>query len=190
MKNAFMTIFCMTLLFTSCGGEQKNNSKKNDFQEDEFETNMKEMEKKEAEAEGIAKLLCQDFPQDLILSHNPDAQRIEIEPVEYIPGKLDHCKIKLFYGDRDYDFWAGQVGAYAQKTDNPFFQYSPERNPALYHKIDDIGEKALFIANTYQLLIVKDKIVYHLTPPNNGSTTSTGKENKEIVLEMAKHYGL
>ncbi|AGC76681.1 hypothetical protein LX97_01341 [Nonlabens dokdonensis] len=173
---------------TSCLGDQKSNAIENS--EDEYEQLQKTLALQEAEAEKITECLCNDFPTDLIMKYNTDAKRVEIERVELVPEKLAHCKIKLFYGDKEYEYWEGQVSAWVPKTDQPFFQYNPERNASLYHKVDGIGEKAVFISNTYQLLILKDGIMHSIVPPNRGRTTNTGKENKEIALELAAYYQL
>jgi hypothetical protein len=140
--------------------------------------------------EKIKGMLCEEFPKELVLKYNPDATHIEIEPVDNGSGGILHCNVKLFYGKRDYDFWVGQVGAWSAKTLNPFWQYNPEKNAALYQEIDEFGEKAIFVTNSYQLLILKDGIVYTITPPNNGNRTSSGKNTKEIALEIAKHFKL
>lgn len=184
-----MCLIILAFILASCGGEPKTDST-NDNSDNSYEKAVENQEKKRAEAEKITQVLCNNFPKELILKHNPDGERIDIEPVELIPGKLDHCKIKLYYGDRDYDFWEGRVSAWAPNMPNPLGQYDPNRNSALYQRVEDFGEKAVFISNTNQFLIIKDGLVYDLVPPNAGSITSTGKENKEIVLEMARHYSL
>lgn len=184
-------LLIIALIIASCGGEPKNNSSNDNSDpsiDDSFEKAVAKQEKKREEARKMAKMLCDEFPKELILQHNPDADRIEIEPVELVSGKLDHCKIKLYYGDRDYDFWEGKVSAWAPNMPNPLGQYKPYGG--LYHKVDEFGDKGVFISNTNQLLIMKDGLVYDLVPPNNGKITSTGMENKAIVLEMARHYGL
>ena len=145
---------------------------------------------KEVDAQKINERLCSDFPIELIMKYNTDGIRLEIERVENIPGVLAHCKTKLFYGKKEYEYWEGQVGSWVAKRKDPFWQYNPERNAALYHKVDGFGEEAVFIANTNQLLILKEGIVYNITPPSNGRTTSSGKENKEIALEIASYYNL
>lgn len=187
--NYKMCLIILAFILASCGGEPKTDST-NDNSDNSYEKAVENQEKKRAEAEKITQVLCNNFPKELILKHNPDGERIDIEPVELIPGKLDHCKIKLYYGDRDYDFWEGRVSAWAPNMPNPLGQYDPNRNSALYQRVEDFGEKAVFISNTNQFLIIKDGLVYDLVPPNAGSITSTGKENKEIVLEMARHYSL
>lgn len=186
-------LFVTILIIASCGGEPKNNSSNNNSDpsiDDSFEKAVAKQEKKRDEARKITKDLCDNFPKELILKYNTDGEKIEIEPVELSPGKLDHCKIKLFYGDEDYNYREGKVSAWAPNMPNPLGQYDPDRNSALYQKVEGIGEKAVFISNTNQLLIIKEGLVYDLVPPNNGKITSTGKENKEIVLELAQHYDL
>lgn len=138
--------------------------------------------------QSIKEKLCEAFPKELVLAYNPDATHIDIETLDNGAGGILHCNVKLFYGKKEYEFWKGQVTAWVAKQKNPFWQYNPERNPALYHKVEDFGEQAVFITNTYQLLILKEGIVYEIVPPNRGRTTSTGKENKEIALEIATHY--
>jgi len=42
----------------------------------------------------------------------------------------------------------------------------------------------------HQLQILKDGVMYSITSPNRGRTTNTGKENKEIAIEIAEYYKL
>jgi hypothetical protein len=190
LKSKFYLIIT-ALILASCGGEPKNNSsnENSDYSaEDSFEQAEAKRAEKQAEAEKITKDLCDNFPKEMILKYNPDGERIEVEPVELTPGKLDHCKIKLFYGDRDYDFWEGRVSAYAPNMPKPLAQYKPFGGQ--YLKIDEFGDQAVYLSATYQLLIMKDGLVYNLVPPNDGSRTSTGKKTQEITMELARHYGL
>lgn len=138
----------------------------------------------------IVKNLCSNFPKKLVMKHNPDAKKLEIENIELVPGKTNHCKLKLYYGEKEYEFWEGQVSAVINQMQDPFWQYNPKRNASLYHKVEGLGDKAVFIANMCQLLILKKGILYSITPPNRGSKTSTGKSNKEIAIEVAKYYKL
>ena len=179
LKN-ILTLVCLALVLKACLGDKKTSS---EVSASEVKT---ESTSNSLKAESEAKRLCETFPEALIMKHNPDAIKIEKEtqPIS------NNCKIKLFYGKRDYDFWEGLVSAWESKSKDPFWQYNPERNAALYHKVEDVGEKAVFITNMNQLLILKNGIVYSITPPNNGRATNSGKLNKEIALEMAKHYNL
>jgi len=186
-------VIITAFIIASCGGEPKNNpshDNSNSSIDDSYERAVAKQEEKRAEAENVTKMLCDNVPKELILKHNPDADRIKIESTELVPGKLDHCKIKLYYGDKDHDFSEGRVSAWAPNMPKPLAQYDPNRNKALYQKVEGFGEKAVFISNTNQLLIIKDGLVYSLVPPNAGRITSTGMENKAIVLEMARHYNL
>ena len=132
---------------------------------------------------------CGNIPTELILGYHPDGKRIEVEKVER-SGSLTQCTIKLFHGDREYDFWEGHLSAWKANTDKPFWQYNPERNPAMYHKVTEFGDQAVYLAGPRQLMIFEDGIVYSVVPPSSGSISSSGKEIKELALEMARHYKL
>ena len=176
----------LTLSLMSCLGTPEQSKS-----EEDTEVTATNNEAFATKAADIAETLCNDFPEALILKYNPDGLRIESERVEYKPGVLDHCKIKLFYGKKDYEFYEGQVGAWAPKTENPLWQYDPKRNANMYHEVDGFGEQAVFLTAVNQLLILKDGIIYNINPPNpRGTTTNSGKEVKEIAIEMAKHYGI
>jgi hypothetical protein len=190
LKSKFYLIIT-ALILASCGGEPKNNSSNENSDgsaEDSFEQAEAKRAEKQEEAEKITKDLCDNFPKEMILKYNPDGEKIEVEPVELTPGKLDHCKIKLYYGDKDYNYWEGRVSAYAPNMPKPLAQYKPFGGQ--YLKIDEFGDQAVYLSATYQLLIMKDGLVYNLVPPNAGSRTSTGKETKEITMELARHYKL
>jgi len=152
------------------------------------ETTLTETPQNTIDIASINAKLCQTFPKDLILSYNPDGTHIEIESVDNGSGGVMHCKVKLFYGEKSYEFWKGQVAAWVNQLEDPFFQYNPKRNAALYHDVEGLGDRAVYISNMFQLQILKDGIVYSITPPNRGRTTSTGKETKEIAIEIAKHF--
>jgi hypothetical protein len=195
MKTIKPKIYLLITAFilVSCGGEPKSNSSNDNSDssiDDSYERAVVKQEEKRVEAEKVTKMLCDNVPKELILKYNPDGEKIEIEPAELIPGKLDHCKIKMFFGDKPHEFSEGRVSAWAPNMPKPLAQYDPNRNKALYQKVEGFGEKAVFISNTNQLLIIKDGLVYSLVPPNAGRITSTGMENKAIVLEMARHYKL
>ncbi|MDC7996685.1 hypothetical protein [Gilvibacter sediminis] len=189
MKPIFLkacTLF-MTLSLLSClGGAEQSKS-----EEESTNATASNNEALASKAADLAETLCEEFPEALILKYNPDGLCIESERVEYKPGVLDHCKIKLFYGKKDYEFYEGQVGAWAPKTENPLWQYDPKRNANMYHAVDGLGEKAVFLTAVNQLLILKDGIIYNINPPNRrGTTTNSGKAVKEIAIEMAEHYGI
>lgn len=134
--------------------------------------------------------LCAEFPKELVLKYNPDATHIEIESIDNGAGGILHCNVKLFYGKKDYEYWKGQVAASINQMKDPFWQYNLERNATLYQKVDGFGEKAVFISNMVQLLILKKDVLYTIVPPNRGRVTSSGKENKEIAIEIAKHFNI
>lgn len=186
--NQYLLILLALVQF-SCGGGE-NSSMNQNANDSTVQATQTEGAAKEKEGSKRTKQLCDNFPKDLILNYHPDGKRIEIEPVELIPGQLSSCKVKLFYGDKEYEFWEGVVSVYAPKTENPFWQYNPERSPSLYKKVDEFGDKAVYLENSYQLLILKDGLIYSIVPPNNGSHTSSGKETKEITFELARHYKL
>jgi len=175
------------IVTSSCG--QKNNSSKNTGYADDSAT-ISQTKSKTIDITSIKEKLCQDFPKDLVLKYNPDGKKLEIEPLDDGSGGVLHCKIKLFYGEKDYEFWEGEVAAWINQQEDPFFQYNHDRNAVLYNKVDKFGEKAVYITNMYQLQILKDGVIYAITPPNRGRTTNTGKENKEIAMEIATHYKL
>lgn len=182
MRNLIRNIVVLitVTLLTSCFGNKTTNNSVELFVE---KTNDIDIEK-------IKNMLCDNFPKELVLKYNPDATHIEIEPIDNGSGGLLHCKIKLFYGEKDYEFWEGIVAAWINQVEDPFLQYNPERNAALYHKVGGLGEKAVYISNMHQLQILKDGVMYSITSPNRGRTTNTGKENKEIAIEIAEYYKL
>lgn len=182
MKKINLILVLFALVSTSCLGEKENSKVKDD-------TNPTKETAKTIDIDAIKEQLCSNFPKDLVLGYHPDANRIEIEPVDNGSGGILHCNVKLFYGNKEYEFWKGQVYAHINQQEDPFWQYNPDRNATLYHKVD-MGEKAVFIANMYQLQILKEGVLYGITPPNNGNTTSSGKLTKEIALEIAQHYQL
>lgn len=183
MKKINLVLILLTLVCVSCLGEKKNNIAK----EDNNATN--QSTKATINIDAIKEQLCSNFPKDLVLGYHPDANRIEIEPVDNGSGGILHCNVKLFYGEKEYEFWKGIVYAHINQQEDPFWQCNPERNPTLCHKVN-MGDKAVFISNVYQLQILKEGVLYGITPPNNGYTTSSGKLTKEIALEIAQHYQL
>ncbi|MGC6431974.1 MAG: hypothetical protein ACON5F_13090 [Jejuia sp.] len=183
MKNINLILIFFALICTSCLGEKENDKVK------EANNATKETVKKTIGIDAIKEQLCSNFPKELVLGYHPDANRIEIEPVDNGSGGTLHCDIKLFYGKKEYEFWKGHVYAHINQQEDPFWQYNPERNAMLYHRVE-MGDKAVFISNMYQLQILKEGVLYGITPPNNGNTTSSGKLTKEIALEIAQHYKL
>jgi hypothetical protein len=173
------------MLFVSCKSENSN-TEQNDLNSNE----PVEVLKNKIDIESIKEKLCSDFPKELILKYNPDAKSLEIESIDNGSGGILHCNLKLFYGNKEHEFWKGQVSANINQMEDPFWQYNPNRNPSLYHLIDGLGQKAVYISNIKQLQILKDGVLYSITPPNSGNITSSGKEMKEIALEIAKHYSL
>ena len=168
MKN-ILSILILTLIVTSCNGKKENNTKRN------FKDNKTSTSKTETSAIDIASIqekLCKDFPKELVLKYNPDGTKIEVESIDNGSGGILHCKIKLFYGEKEFEFWEGQVAAWLNNMEDPFRQYNPERNAALYQKVENLGKKAVYIANMHQLQILKDGIMYSITPPNRGRTTN------------------
>jgi len=184
MKRILLLI-SVAYMFTAC--MDTKNSTTEEVSKDE-ESTITETPEKTIDISSIKAQLCQTFPKDLIMSYNPDATHIEIESVDNGSGGVMHCKVKLFYGEKAYEFWEGQVTAWINQVEDPFFQYNPKRNATLYHDVEGIGDRAVYISNMFQLQILKDGVVYSITPPNRGRTTSTGKETKEIAIEIAKHY--
>ncbi len=178
-------LIAMSLMLASCAGEK--DSSKNDTQ-----TNSDVLEASESkiDIEKIKQRLCNEFPKELVLSYNPGGTHIDIETVDNGSGGILHCNAKLFYGKKEHEYWKGQVSAHINQMLDPFWQYSPERNATLYHKVEGLGDKAVYISNMYQLQILKEGVLYTITPPYHGNTTTSGKENKAIALEIAKHYNL
>lgn len=181
-------LISMTFVFAACMGNKGNNADADTTAQQTTED--ANNSNKEAEAQIISQRLCNEFPKELVLKYNPDATHIDIERVDNGSGGILHCNVKLFYGKKEYEFWKGQVSASINQMKDPFWQYNPDKNPTLYHKIEGLGEKSVYISNMYQLLILKEGVLYSITPPNSGSRTSSGKETKEIALEIAKQYNL
>ncbi len=188
MKYLKYTIILSALVLASCLGDTKNSNAVAVENEEVIETSV--ASKSKVDIDKIKEKLCAEFPQKLILKYNPDATHIEIEPVDNGSGGILHCNVKLFYGKKDYEYWLGQVAANINIQKDPFWQYNPERNATLYHKVEGLGDKAVFISNMFQLQILKDDVLYWITPPNRGNKTNTGKDTKEIALEIAQHYNL
>lgn len=182
-KLNLITIF-LAFIITSCIGEKDNSTIR------EAKSTTVEMVKVDIDIQAIKERLCTNFPKDLVLGYNPGTSHIEIETIDNGSGGILHCNVKLFYGDKEYEYWKGQVAASINKMADPFWQYSPERNASLYHKIDKYGDKAVYITNMYQLQILKEGVLYYIVPPYHGNTTHSGKENKAIALEIAEHYKL
>ncbi len=187
MKYLKYTIMSLVLILVSCLGNKKNSN--TNVENEEIITNSVPTKDK-IDIDEIRTKLCDEFPKELILKYNPDATHIEIESVENGSGGILHCDIKLFYGKKEYEYWKGQVAANINQQKDPFWQYNPERNATLFHKVEELGDKAVYISNMYQLQILKDGVLYMITPPNNGNKTNSGKDTKEITLEIAKHYNL
>jgi len=182
------TFLLFSLMVLSCFDGKKN---PNDALEKEQEfNNSTELKTKNIDVQNIKEKMCNEFPKELVLKYNPDATHIDIETISNGSGGILHCNVKLFYGEKEYEYWKGQISASINQMKDPFWQYNPERNAVLYHKVDGLGEKSVFISNMYQLLILKEGVMYTIVPPNRGRTTNTGKENKEIAIEIANHYDL
>ncbi|WP_179021158.1 hypothetical protein [Winogradskyella forsetii] len=188
MKHLKYTLILLAVISISCLGD-KNKSNINELVNEKATTNTV-IKTSKIDIDKIKEKLCYEFPNELILGYNPDANYIEIEPVDNGSGGILHCNVKLFYGEKDYEYWHGQVFANINEMKDPFWQYNPERNATLYQKVDGLGEKAVYISNMYQLLILKEGVIYSIVPPNRGSNTNSGKQTKAIALEIAKHYGL
>jgi len=180
-----LPLLILALIVVSCNGKNQNSLSGNSIGEKTESPNTENID-----ITSIQEQLCEMFPKELILKYNTDGTKIDIESISNGSGGVLHCKVKLFYGEKEYEYWEGQVAAWVNKTEDPFWQYNPERSPTLYQKVDDLGEKAVYIANLYQLQILKGGVVYSIVPPNRGRTTNAGKENKEIAIEMASHYKL
>ena len=173
------------LLITSCGEKKETN---NDTKLGDEPALASQSKTKAIDIASIKENLCNDFPEDLILKYNPDGKKIEIEPIDDGSGGILGCKIKLFYGEKDYEFWEGLVAANINNMEDPFWQYNPERNPTLYQEVEGLGDRAVFIGNMFQLHILKEGVMYNIVPPNRGRTTNTGKETKAIAVEIAQYY--
>lgn len=173
----------LVLMLLSCSNGRKKHQTNNN-------SNTKVSSKSEVSTtKKIDIKLCEDFPKEIIMKYNTDATRLEVIPAKNSTGTSYSCDLKLFFGEKEGDFWKGSIGAYISKTKNPFWQYDPKRNPSIYQKVD-LGDKAVLIGNSNELLILKDGIVYFIVPPSSGATTNSGKLNKEIAIEIAKHYKL
>lgn len=181
-------VLIILMPITACLGDQKTNDSQNT--KDDGVKDVEIVKTSSVDIEKIKNMLCDEFPKDLVLKYNPDATHIDIESIDNGSGGILHCNIKLFYGEKEYEFWKGQVSANINQQQDPFWQYNPERNATLYQKVDALGERAVYISNMYQLQILKNGVLYMITPPNNGNRTSSGKENKEIAIEIANHYNL
>lgn len=178
---------------SSCIGNAKKiaDTEEEKTEEKSYEELVKEQALRDQKASDITADLCGSFPKELVMQYNPDALRLEIESVERIPGKESPCKLKLFYGDKDHEFWEGQIGAWAPKTEDPLWQYDSKRSPSIYHEVTEFGEQGVFITNTNQLLVIKNGMMYSIVPPGPmGAYTNTRKPKKEIALEIARHYKL
>lgn len=188
MKYLKYTSLLLALVVLSClNGEKSSNKESGNEQTSD---NASELQSKSIHIEDIKEKMCNEFPKELVLKYNTDATHIDIERIDNGSGGILHCNIKLFYGKKEYEFWKGQVSAWVNQQEDPFWQYNPARNATLYQEVKGIGERAVFISNMYQLLILKEGVMYSIVPPNRGNTTNTGKEMKEIAIEIANHYNL
>ena len=195
MNKGASTVFSalMILLFVSCiNGNDKTTTTDYSVEEQSYdEVAANDNQIKDEMASEITQKMCSNFPEDLVMQYNTDAKKLEIESVELIPGQQSPCKVKLYYGDKDYEFWEGQVGAWDPKSDDPLWQYNTKRNPNNYYEVTEFGEQAVFIASTNQLLVKKDGLLYSIAAPcRRGKTTNTGKDIKALVFEIARHYKL
>lgn len=172
----------LILILTSCGDIQNT-----DIEEEQTETSTEE---NTVDIEKIKARLCNEFPKEIVLKYNPDAIKLEVEPIDNGSGGILNCNLKLFYGEKEYEHWKGQISASINKAQDPFIQYNPKRNATLFHEVKGLGEKAVYISNMYQLLILKNGVLYAISPPANGNTTNSGKEIKEIAIEIAQNFKL
>ncbi|MEM1003114.1 MAG: hypothetical protein AAGH46_10745 [Bacteroidota bacterium] len=142
-------------------------------------------------AQEVKQELCSQFPQDLVLGYNPSAKKLEIEPIDDGNGGILDCKLKLFFGDKEHEFFEGLISAsVSHNPERPFWQYDPSRNPNLYQTVDGVGEKAVYITNIRQLLVLKEGLIYYVAPPSNSYVADSGKETKQLAIEIAKHFNL
>ena len=160
-----------------CMGENKAK------QDTDFERAVSALEERKNKAAELEEKLCSEFPKNLVMEQHPHSKRIVVKPSEL------SCEIKLFYGDKEHEFWKGQVAVYPNQQEDPFWQYHPKEG-GMNHPVKEFGDRAVYVGLTYQLLILKDGLIYDIVPPNNGSMTSTGKATKEIVFDIARHYKL
>jgi hypothetical protein len=180
------SLLLFTLYLSACGG---SNSVQDEHNKGE-DVNNTSTTNASIEIDPIKEELCNNFPKDLLMQYYLDGKKLEIEPIDNGSGGILHCNLKLFYGEKEHEYLQGQIAASINKMADPFRQYNPERNPAIYHDVPNLGEKAVYIANMYQLQILKNGVLYAITPPANGNTTTSGKEIKEIAIEIAQHFKL
>lgn len=184
MKTIKLFVIVFTLLSLSCQNS-KSEHRNNDTKNENTTELAQNSSSKKGDAKAICSQFCEDFPDQLVLQYHPSAKKIAKEKTSY-----GSCILKLFYGDKDYEFWSGELSVWANQQKDPFWQYNPERNATLFQEVKGIGDRAIFISNMNQLLILKDGLMYGIVPPNNGRATETGKENKAIAIELAQHFEL
>jgi hypothetical protein len=190
MKVVNSLLGALVICLLSCGGKTDKSAEVRNSDEvgEEVEVVGVAMKKK---VQDIKQELCSSFPKDLVMSYNPDAKKLEVESIDDGNGGIMDCKLKLFYGEKDHEYWGGLVSAGVNhNAENPFWQYDPKRNPNLYQKVEGVGEQAVYVSNIRQLFVLKAGVIYYIAPPSYGNTTNSGKENKEIAVEIAKFYKL
>lgn len=177
------TSYALMLLLLCCcmGGPQE----KEDARGEEEQVAQAESVSAEKITE-INTSLCTNIPKELIMSYHPHGQQVETEKMKGSTG----CVIKVRYGKKEYNVIQGQVEAWKVNTSNPFFQYNPEKNPTMYHKVEGVGEEAVYLAYQRQLLVLQEGVMYSMAPPSNGRQSDNGKEFKDLAIAMARHYKL
>jgi hypothetical protein len=190
MKVVKSLLGALVICLLSCGGKTDRAAEVRNLDEVEEAITESGVDLQE-KVQDIKEELCSSFPKDLVLSYNSDAKKLEIKSIDDGNGGILDCKLKLFYGDKDYEFWEGLISAGVNHNpENPFWQYNPERNPNLYQKVEGVGEQAVYVTNMRQLFVLKAGVIYYIAPPSHGNTTNSGKENKEIAIEIAEFFDL
>jgi len=182
-----LLVLAVVAMATSCIEGKKENSA--DISNNTTQASQSNS-KKDIDIARIKEKLCNEFPKELVLGYNPHFKKIHIEPVDNGSGGILHCNVHMFYGEKEHEYFKGQVAAAINNQKDPFWQYDPKKNPANYQEVKGLGDRAVFIANMRQLQILKDGVLYFITPPSRGKTTESGKENKEIAIEIAEHFNL
>lgn len=175
-------------MMTSCVGDYSKEKSLDNLENslDAYDKFVELQKIKIVEAEKVTKDLCDNFPKELIFKYNPKGKRIEIEPVNFNDGTLDFCNIRLM--DEDSNIVSGGiVRALAPAGPKPLSGIKPI--DGLVQKIEGLGDKAFYINESYKLTILKNGLIYNFVAPIIDRRRYPNK-NLEVLVEMAKHYGL
>ena len=140
-----------------------------------FIENKDELEKRLIDTNGITRVACQNFTDSYYDLSNRPTITLKDNWLRY-----RECE----QNGKIIGTW--QLKKPTSRADQSFI---PNKS-SIYQEVEGLGDRAVFIGNMFQLQILKEGVMYNITPPNRGRTTNTGKETKAIAIEIAQHYQL